>query len=150
MEYQVTVETVVEQPIAAARQRTTYQLVSRQIGDLLSHPWAFLKSRSDLRSDGHNVAIYWDETGEGSIEVGVQVIARFESSDTVICSSTPAGTVARTTHFGPYNRLGAAHQAVRKWCEQSGPQIAGLNWEVYGDWDDDPAKLRTDVFYLLK
>ncbi len=29
-------------------------------------------------------------------------------------------------------------------------QITLPYWEVYGDWDDDPSKLRTDVFYLLK
>jgi hypothetical protein len=31
--------------------------------------------------------------------------------------------------------------------------LAGPNWEVYGHWTDewnsDPAKIRTDVFYLL-
>ena len=27
---------------------------------------------------------------------------------------------------------------------------AGVNWEVYGDWDDDPAKRRTDVYFLLQ
>jgi hypothetical protein len=23
-------------------------------------------------------------------------------------------------------------------------------WEIYGDWDEDPAKLRTDIFHLLR
>jgi len=27
--------------------------------------------------------------------------------------------------------------------------FAGPNWEIYGHWTDDPAQLRTDVFYLL-
>jgi hypothetical protein len=25
-----------------------------------------------------------------------------------------------------------------------------VSWELYGHWEDDPAKLRTDVFYLLR
>jgi len=25
-----------------------------------------------------------------------------------------------------------------------------VNWEIYGDWDDDPAKRRTDVYKLLR
>jgi hypothetical protein len=25
-----------------------------------------------------------------------------------------------------------------------------VNWEVYGDWDDDPPKRRTDVYFLLE
>jgi hypothetical protein len=24
-----------------------------------------------------------------------------------------------------------------------------INWEIYGHWDDDPSKVRTDVFYFL-
>lgn len=48
MDYQVTVETVSEQLIAAARQRTTYKLVSKEIGALLSHPWSFIKENPSL------------------------------------------------------------------------------------------------------
>jgi hypothetical protein len=37
--------------------------------------------------------------------------------------------------------------------EERGPandrRQAGVNWEVYGDWDNDPAKRRTDVYKLL-
>ena len=40
--------------------------------------------------------------------------------------------------------------AVREWCAEQGHTLAGPNWEVYGDWTDNPAELRTDVFYLLR
>jgi hypothetical protein len=46
-----------------------------------------LKQREGLRREGHNVAIYWDETG-GAQEVRVQATARFEGTDQVICSAT--------------------------------------------------------------
>jgi effector-binding domain-containing protein len=150
MEYQVTIETVAAQLIAASRQRTTFKLVSQEIRELLGRVWAFLGQRPDLRTDGHNVAIYWADGGDGSVEVGVQVVARFEETDEVICSATPAGTVARTAHLGPYDQLGAAHAAVRAWCRQHGHQVDGPFWEIYGDWEDDPAKLRTDVLYLVR
>jgi effector-binding domain-containing protein len=150
MEYQVSFETVVEQLIVAARQRAAFRSIAREIGELLGRSWAFLKERSELRRDGHNVAIYWDERGGGSIEVGVQVVARFEATDEVVCSATPAGRVARTSHFGPHGELGPAHEAVRRWCRKNGHEIALPFWEVYGDWEEDPAKLRTDVYYLLK
>jgi len=149
MEYQVTVSTVERQPIAAARQRTTFGKVAQEIGPLLSHPWALIRATPGLRTDGDNVAIYWEETGGGSIEVGVQVVREIEPTETVVPSATPAGTVARTAHFGPYNQLGPAHEAVRRWCKQNGREMVPPFWEIYGDWSDDPAKLRTDVLYLL-
>jgi effector-binding domain-containing protein len=150
MTHQITIETVDRRIIAAARQRTTLARVSKEIGELLNHSWSLIRSTPGLRTDGDNVAIYWSDAGPGDIEVGVQVTREFDPTETVVCSATPAGTVARTAHFGPYNQLGAAHKAVREWCKQSNREIALPFWEIYGDWSDDPAKLRTDVLYLLK
>ena len=149
MTYEVTIDTVERQLIAAARQRTTFKRIAKEIQGLLLHSWALIKERPALRNDGHNVAIYWDAAGQGSVEVGVQVVAQFEATDTVICSATPAGRVARTAHFGPYHELGAAHDAVRQWCARNGLSTRMPFWEIYGDWSDDPRTLRTDVLYLV-
>ncbi|HEX4962175.1 MAG TPA: hypothetical protein VF173_15170 [Thermoanaerobaculia bacterium] len=54
-----------------------------------------------------------------------------------------------TVHYGPYERLGGAHDAVRHWCAEHKLALAGPLWELYGHWEEDPAKLRTDVFYLV-
>jgi effector-binding domain-containing protein len=150
MDYEIIVETVMEQPIAAAAQRATFRRISKEIGTLLNGPWAFVRERPGLRTDGHNVAVHWDASGAGSIDVGIQVVRRFEGDGEVICSATPSGTVARTSHFGPYSDLGTAHMAVREWCRRNGRETATPYWEIYGDWKDDPTKLRTDVLYLLK
>jgi effector-binding domain-containing protein len=147
--YDVVVEAVAARPIAAARRRTTFAAIAGAIGTLLEGPWAFVRPVPGLRTDGHNVAIYWDTTGAGSIEVGIQVTRRFEDTANIVCSRTPGGTVARTVHYGPYDRLGAAHDAVMAWCKQHGYATTLPCWEVYGDWQDDPAQVRTDVFYLL-
>jgi effector-binding domain-containing protein len=53
-------------------------------------------------------------------------------------------------HIGSYSRLGAAHDAIVKYCEANGRKMTGVNWEVYGHWTDDESKLRTDVYYLLE
>ena len=148
-EYAVSMMTVQQQVIAAARQRTTFKKVSEEIRKLLEAPWALIAERPDLRAGGHNVATYWDDKGDGSIEVGVQVVRRFEDTALVVCSETPGGRAATTMHYGDYSALGPAHQAVRAWCKQNGYPLAGPYWEIYGDWDDNPAKLRTDVVYLL-
>jgi effector-binding domain-containing protein len=61
--------------------------------------------------------------------------------------------VATTTHHGPYGRLNEAHDGIRSWCHENGYTLAGPNWEVYGhwqdDWNSDPSRIRTDVFYLV-
>jgi effector-binding domain-containing protein len=149
-DYEISVREESQHLLAAALQRTTFKRISQEIGRLLEPVWALISEHPGLRTDGHNVAVYWDEAGEGSIEVGVQVVKTFEAADAVVNSATPRGIVATTAHFGPYSELGLAHQAVRAWCKTKGYELAGPFWEVYGDWSEDPTKLRTDVFYLLK
>jgi len=65
-------------------------------------------------------------------------------------TSTPSGDVATTAHYGEYSDMAGAYAALEQWCQDSGRRAAGVNWEVYGDWDDDPAKRRTDVYFLLE
>lgn len=150
MEYQITVQTVAPQLIAAARQRTTSRMISKEIGPLLSAPWTYLRAQPAFKPDVRNVAIYWDMRNGGSIEVGVEVTAPFDATNDVVCSGTPGGTVAMTTHVGSYTQLGAAHDAVMAWSRQNAREIVMPFWEIYGHWDNDPAKVRTDVLYLLK
>jgi effector-binding domain-containing protein len=148
--YVVTIEDVPEQLLAAARERMNIKRVPQNIQRVLGAVWDFLRGNPGLRTDGHNVALYWDEHGDSSVEAGVQVVRSFPATDTVVPSATPAGRVATTAYFGPYQQIGIAHDAVRAFCAQHDHERAGPFWEVYGDHDDDPRKLRTDIFYLLK
>jgi effector-binding domain-containing protein len=61
---------------------------------------------------------------------------------------TPAGNVATTVYMGPYDQMKPAHEALHKWDRENGRRLAGPSWEVYGHCGDDPAKLRTDIYYL--
>jgi effector-binding domain-containing protein len=53
------------------------------------------------------------------------------------------------THYGEYADLASAYAALDRWCEDTGRRPVGVSWEVYGDREEDPAKRRTDVFFLL-
>lgn len=85
--------------------------------------------------------------------MGVELDAPFAGHGEVVGSATPAGLVAATTHYGPYCHLHAAHAAIHQWCASNGYTPAGPNWELYGHWQDewnsDPTKITTDVYYLL-
>jgi effector-binding domain-containing protein len=100
---------------------------------------------------GRHVALYWDASIR--LEVGVELLGPFAETGDVVRSATPAGTVAWTTHVGPYSSLGAAHDAVRQWCRVNNWKLAGPSWEIYGhwrrEWNDDPSQIRTDVFHQV-
>ena len=46
--------------------------------------------------------------------------------------------------------LRRAYAALDRWLADHGRRPAGVSWEIYGDWEDDPAKRRTDVYFLLE
>jgi len=135
----VTIVEVSPQWIAAARGEAKPGEISATMLALLGKAWDFVKQRG-IKTDGQSVAIYRG----GMIEAGPRVLEKFEG-----CVATPAGLAAMTIHMGPYQLLGRAHGAIREWCAANGHALEGTNWEIYGHHEEDPARRRTDVYYLL-
>jgi effector-binding domain-containing protein len=147
MEYDV--QLVQSAPQLTAVVRTQAKLVDlpRVVPQLCGEVWSFCKTLQMPRP-GRHLALYLDNVM--NIEVGVEVYQVFAGNNRVVCSSLPTGTAVTAAHWGPYNKLGNAHDAVRDWAAKNGHMLAGISWEIYGHWSDDPTKLRTDVFWLLK
>jgi effector-binding domain-containing protein len=151
MDYEVRLEQLSSRPLAVVRRQASSAQLSKVVPECCGLVWNILRTNK-IQGAGRHVALYWD--GVINLEVGVEIDAPFSGIGEVIVSATPAGQVVTTTHFGPYQRLHEAHQAIRDWCADHGHQPAGPDWEIYGHWKDewnhDPSKIRTDVFYLLK
>jgi effector-binding domain-containing protein len=151
MEYDVRLEQLGSRPLAVVRRQARAQELARVVPDACGTVWNVIRAQK-VTGAGRHVAIYRDDVI--NLEVGVELDAPFAGHGEVVGSATPAGAVATTVHFGPYNRLGEAHQAIRQWCAKHGHTVAGPNCEVYGhwidEWNNDPAKIRTDVYYLVK
>lgn len=150
MEHVVRVERHDARPLAVVRRRAASQELSRVVPEACGAVWNVVRSQQ-IPGAGRHVAVYLD--GTINLEVGVELDAPFGGHGEVLDSATPVGLVVTTTHFGPYGGLHAAHDAIRNWCAANGHTFAGPSWEVYGHWEDewntDPSKIRTDVFYLL-
>lgn len=135
---------------AAIRGRVPPKDLAKFVPAACGEVWSFIRA-AGLPRPGRHTALYFDD---GSVEVGAEVSEPFTGNDRVQCSQLPAGRVATTTHFGPYQRLGEAHAAVRQWCGQHGHRSSKVCWEIYGHWDaswnNDPSKIRTEVFHLLE
>ena len=136
-------------PLAVVRRQARSSELATVVPKDCGVVWAFVRARN-LHA-GRNVAVYWD--GSIRLEVGVELEEAFEEPGDIFRSATPAGLAASVAHFGPYAQLGPAHEAIRHWCRVHGHQLAGPNWELYGhwqnEWNTDPSKIRTDVFYQV-
>ncbi len=151
MNYEIVVEVAQADLIAAVRATVLPGGIARAWKPALDQVWAVLKSKSGLPA-GHNFFLYHHPEHRNEamdIDFGVQVAEAFEREGEVRCIETPGGEVAKTIHVGPYDRLGDAHNAIHAWCAANKRKIAQASWEIYGDWNSDPAKLVTEIMYLL-
>ena len=152
MSYEVVTKTVSSQILAAVRRRVFIGQVGRAWKPALDLVWEFLRRQDGLRTDGHNCFLYHHPPNREAaldIDFGVQVVRPFSGEGEVVCTETPAGEVAMTTHLGSYSGLAAAHSAVHSWRAATGRAFGACSWEIYGDWTEDEAKLETQVVYLL-
>ena len=133
-------------PLLVVRRTAPQSQLSRVVPDACGVVWNFIRTH-EVTPRGRNVAVYLN--GKIDMEIGVEVCAHAAGESEVILSATPAGTAATATHWGDYRALHLAHDAIRDWCTANQYTPTGPSWEIYGHMGDDPAKVRTDVFYLV-
>jgi effector-binding domain-containing protein len=139
---------VAARPLATIRTTTARSELAKTITRLLDEVWPALRGQN-VRT-GHNVIVYrGGDATSLDVEIGVEAFTEFNEVDDVRRSSTPAGEAATIAHYGDYSGLGAANAALGAWCRANKRHPTGVSWEVYGDWHEDPAKVRTDVYLLL-
>jgi effector-binding domain-containing protein len=153
MNYQVRLEQFPGHPLAVVRRQASMPQLGKVIQQACGTVWNAVRA-NHVKGAGRHVAIYWDNVY--NLEVGVELddAPLAAALGEIIPSSLPAGEVATTTHFGPYQQLADAHQAIHQWCRANGREPVRPCWEIYGhwldEWNTDSSKIRTDVYYLLK
>jgi effector-binding domain-containing protein len=148
MDYDVTEADVPARPTAVVAATTTWEEFPTLWGKLLDEVWQCLRA-SGIDRGCRNVMLYRDDTPRVEVEVGVELVQPCSLTGRIVASTLPAGQVAMTVHRGAYADLTVAHQAVYDWCAANRRRPAGTQWEVYGPHDDDPAKIWTEVYWLL-
>ena len=149
MSYEVRIASEDPRPLAAVRATTTQPRLGADIVRLLDLVWPVLREQG-VRTD-HNIVVYREaRAGVLTVDVGVEVLSDFTPSSQVQPAATPAGEAVTTAHYGEYTELAGAYAALERWCTEHQRQPSGVNWEVYGDWAEDPAERRTDVYFLLR
>src|SRR5437764_15169138 len=149
----VSVHTVAARKLAAVRRKVAIGGVGAAWRPALDKVWAFLRTKPDLRTDGHNVFLYHHPACRDlpmDVDFGVEVVRAFEPEGEVRAVETPAGEAAVTVHVGPYERMKETHDAIHAWRAANHREFAGKSWEIYGDPSDEPAKIEVTILYLLK
>jgi effector-binding domain-containing protein len=142
---EIRLEHVEATPLAAVRKTSSRGSLGRDIVAALDIVWPVLRAQGV--ATGRNVVVYHGSVED--IEIGVEVKGNFEEAGEVKRSRTPEGDAAAVTHWGDYSAMQPAYAALDRWCQGSGRDSAGVSWEVYGHWAEDPSERRTDIYHLL-
>ncbi len=135
--------------LAVAECQTKRSEIPARIPRLFDVVYAWLPG-SGVTQAGHNYVVYDAFTSDGMrMQVGFPVSKRFTSGAQVRCVELAGGRAAHTTHVGPYSGISATTDALNAWCAQQALPLAGVGWEVYGDWNDDASQLVTDIYFRL-
>jgi effector-binding domain-containing protein len=147
VEPKIAMITVAERPTAVIAARTTWPQFPDVWRRLLGEVHGNVRWGGAGRK-GRNVMLYRDDVP--NVEVGVEADQPVQVEGRVVRSVLPAGAVAMTVHRGPYENLGQTYDALLRWCAEHGFERAGPHWEIYGHHHDDPARLETEIYYLLR
>src|SRR5579859_321012 len=98
------------------------------------------------------VAYYNMDMQNLDVEIGFTTTKEMPEQDNIQRGSIPAGKAASVLHVGPYDGLGAAHDALHRWMAEKGYEKASGYYELYlnDPQTTPPEALKTEVFTLLK
>jgi GyrI-like small molecule binding domain len=104
----------------------------------------------DVGPLGHGFTL-WRPPVDGRLDMepGVLVARAFESRGDVVPSALPAGRAAYHLHVGSYEGIPGAWNTLFAWCSAQKLELTGINWQIYGDHEEDPARLTTALYTLL-
>jgi len=147
----VSVENAAPRMIAAVHANMAIRDVPATFGRYLDQVYAAAKAGA-VKLDGQNIFVYRDAPGRpgyADVAFGVGLAAPFTGAGNVQATPLPLGEAAHVTHRGSYAGIGAAHNAIKEWCNDHGRHRVGVRWEIYGHWTDNESELTTDIFHLL-
>lgn len=108
------------------------------------------KSGALAPGNGHNFILYTDETKEGvRLLVGVLDREPGGADPDVKSAHIPGGRVITAPHWGDYGKMRETYDVLHAEVAARRLRRIGMSLEVYGDWSDDPAKVRTDLSLYL-
>jgi effector-binding domain-containing protein len=142
--------------VAVARQPTAVVKVVSPMSDLReAHMTAQAKLKAALpRLDAGAVGLRvtrWQPPVDGTLtmEPGRIVASSFPAVGDVVPSELPAGRAAHLLFRGAWPELPGAWQTLFDWCSAQNLKLAGTNWEIYAEENQDPDGQEARLYALL-
>jgi AraC family transcriptional regulator len=159
MEYTISRQELVAQPVLVVRRRVRRAEIAATIGAEIPKVFIYAQQRG-IAIAGYPITRYRETSiSLVTLETGMRVTAGdgswtgAEGEGEVLAETLPGGPAAVTIHSGPYEQLPAAYAALEEWIVANGFQPADAPWEAYlNDPADhpDPQEWKTEVCWPFR
>ena len=153
--YKVTESKVPQRNAFAVRLQATMAEISQKMGMAYGGITKTMQEQR-LTPAGPPISIYYNDGANGTFEFDAAMIYAGKPGKTVDgvkAVTLPATNVAVVEFYGPYEKTGAAHEAINAWAKTNNKTINGAPWEEYITdpmVEKDPSKWLTKVYYPIK
>jgi effector-binding domain-containing protein len=112
----------------------------------MDETWKIVRENA-IPNAGLNHILY---TNAHQVFAGVEISATVNPSWGLERVDLLIPTCLYCRHVGPYDLLPAVYKQIAAEIDSQGLASSGLSLEIYGHWDEDPAKLITEILIGLK
>lgn len=143
---------IVEQPVAAVRDRVRTDQIQDAFGPALEKVFATL-SEGGHQLAGAPYTRYRGMPGDTiDVEIGFPVASPFAGSGDVVGETLPSGRAVEALHVGDYDSLRTTYEEVERWMREHHLTPAEQMWEIYEAGpgsDPDPSTWRTRIVWPI-
>ncbi len=139
------------QPVLVIKFSTEPQRLGDKLGQHFPAIFQYAGGKS-LTLTGMPFVRYLEMTDVFTVEAGMPVDVADAGEGDIYGTELVGGSAITTDHYGPYEGLGAAHEALRTWAIDHGHQPEWGGWEVYETdpgSEPDSSKWLTRVYLSL-
>ncbi|RXS77777.1 hypothetical protein ETR37_18920, partial [Geobacillus sp. PK12] len=134
---------------------TTTEEIGKTVGAGFEELYTFVTGAGAIPAGPPQAAYPGDfqPGGEVDVDLYVPIDGAPPAQGGIDFVTLPGGPVAKTSHRGPYDRVGAAYEALFTWVREHGRTPAGPPRELYLTGPDtvtEPADYLTDVILPLR
>ncbi|MCK9519398.1 MAG: GyrI-like domain-containing protein [Dehalococcoidia bacterium] len=129
--YTIEERSLVPQPTAFIHLEATVATIPQAIAEALGEIAPYLEE-SGIEMGELPFARYYDVQPEKVVfDAGFPVSRPVTPRGRVQSGELPGGPAIVTTHFGLYDQMRPAYEALKQWAQEHGRAAAGAPWELY-------------------
>jgi effector-binding domain-containing protein len=130
---------------------TTYgPFMEESMGNLYMYA---LRNEAQFKGHAYTAYHHWDPPEHIVIEVGIPLASPIKGEGVIKAVQSPGGKAVRATHWGAYEKIGPAHEALQQYIDVLDLELIGTPWESYitnPTQEPDTARWETIVYYPIK